>query len=175
MDIIRAKSSIAESYSSVNSYAFTTDPTINTTASFTSASHRNNTRHSYTAAEFNKFKSRLLKNHSRNYYAYDNINLNSELLRNNGESKDENQKTLLGQTFVQHGYSLPNDNVDIAHKNKPEKQLSQIKSIYETIQRANNSRVFSLEMRRSNYLNNLKNTNNALTNSLMIQKMTQRT
>lgn len=51
---------------------------------FTTANKRHNPRQSYSVAEFNKFKNRLLKNHSRNYYQYDGINLNSELLKNNG-------------------------------------------------------------------------------------------
>lgn len=67
--------------------------------------------------------------------------------------------------------SIVSESIDISQKPKPERQLSQIKSIYETIQRANNSRLFSLEMRRSNYLNNAKNANNILTSSLMVQKM----
>jgi hypothetical protein len=67
--------------------------------------------------------------------------------------------------------SIVSESIDISHKPKPERQLSQIKSIYETIQRANNSRLFSLDLRRSNYTAGLKNTNNILTSSLMIQKM----
>lgn len=168
MDIIRSKSS-AESSSSIHS--------SNDISHFQTASKRNNTRHSYTVAEFNKFKNKLLKNHSRNYYTYDSINLNNEFLKNNGEQQPENHKPLINQTqpvLIQHGYQIMTDNVDISHKPKPERQLSQIKSIYETIQRANNSKIFSLDMRRSNYLNNMKNTNNILTSSLMVQKMSQR-
>jgi len=166
MDIVRAKSSAGDFCSSVHSYAFSAEP----------ASSRGHPRHSYTTAEFNKFKSRLLKNHSRNYYAYDSVNLNNEFLKNSGELKDEQQKSLLSQPgLFQQGHSLAaaSDSADISHK--PDRQLSQIKSIYETIQRANNSRIFSLDMRRSNYLNSLRNTDNVLTSSLLIQKMSQRT
>lgn len=171
MDIIRSKSS-AESCSSIHSNH------NHNTNDFQAASKRNNsTRHSYTVAEFNKFKNKLLKNHSRNYYLYDSINLNNEFLKNNGEQQQDNHKPLINQTqptLIQHGYQIVTDNVDISHKPKPERQLSQIKSIYETIQRANNSKIFSLDMRRSNYLNNMRNTNNVLTSSLMVQKMSQR-
>lgn len=54
------------------------------TQTFTTANKRHNPRQSYTVAEFNKFKNRLLKNHSRNYYQYDSINMNSDYLKNNG-------------------------------------------------------------------------------------------
>ena len=110
MDIIRSKSS-AESCSSIHSNH------NHNTNDFQAASKRNNsTRHSYTVAEFNKFKNKLLKNHSRNYYLYDSINLNNEFLKNNGEQQQDNHKPLINQTqptLIQHGYQIVTDNVEI--------------------------------------------------------------
>lgn len=178
MDIIRSKSS-ADSPSSMHSadtrFSFGTNVTSNI------SNKRNSPRHTYTVAEFNKFKNKLLKNHSRNYYQYNSVNLNNEFLKNNGEENSDNHKNIIHAKeqnqppLIQQGYHIATDaDTDISHKPKPERQLSQIKSIYETIQRANNSKLFSLEMRRNNYLNSVRNTNNILTSSLMVQKMSQR-
>lgn len=170
IEIVRSKSS-ADSASSIQS---------SETHHFQGVNKRNNARHNYSVADYNKFKNKLLKNHSRNYYQYDSINLNNNLLKNQGENSAENNKSNtnqgahVNQLFGQ-GYSIISDSADISHKLPPQRQLSQIKSIYESIQRANNSKIFNLEMRRSNYLNNIRNTNNVLTSSLMVQKMVQKT
>ena len=158
MEIIRSKSG-AESNSSFYSHELN--------------SKRVNPRHNYSVADFNKFKNKLLKNHSRNYYIYDSVNLNNEFLKSHAESMIENYKPIINQiqppSQSNHStQSTPSENLT---RSRPEKHISQIKSIYETIQRANNAKIFSLETRRSNYLNNIKNSESILSSSLMVQKI----
>lgn len=142
IDIIRSKSSTGESCSSVCSVE---------------APNQRMQRHNYSIAEFNKFKTKLLKNHSRNYFIYDNSNLNNKL-----------QRQLHQPLFQFQPVTQPHDFQNSLNK----EHLSQIKSIYETIQRANNLKKQSvIEMRRMNYLNSIKNTHEVLSNSLSVTKL----
>ena len=156
MEIIRTKSG-ADSNSSFYSHELN--------------SKRVNPRHNYSVADFNKFKNKLLKNHSRNYYIYDSVNLNNEFLKSHAESMIENYKPIINQIQPPPHLSAQSTPTENLTKARPEKHMSQIKSIYETIQRANNAKIFSLETRRSNYLNNIRNSESILSSSLMVQKI----
>lgn len=151
IDIIRSKSSTGESGSSV--------------CSVESPGQQRIQRHNYSVAEFNKFKSKLLKNHSRNYYIYDNANLNNN---NDGRLRSSYYQ----QPAPMFQFQPANIQQNLQKNSLNKEHISQIKSIYETIQRANNlKKQSSVEMRRMNYLNSIKNTHDVLSNSLSVTKL----
>ena len=154
IDIIRSKSSTGESSSSICSVELL---------------GQKMQKHNYTVAEFNKFKSKLLKNHSRNYYIFDRANLSS----NNSDCRI---KTNHYQPPLNHSQPMfqlqPVSKQQVVSTSPIIKQhISQIKSIYETIQRANIKKQSTVDIRRLNYLNSLKNTHEVLSNSLSVTKL----
>lgn len=153
IDIIRSKSSTGESSSSICSIELP---------------GQKMQRHNYTVAEFNKFKSKLLKNHSRNYFIFDRANLNNN--SNDCRIKSSHlQQPVQPQPMFQ---LQPVNQQQVASASPIIKQhISQIKSIYETIQRANSKKQSTVELRRLNYLNTLKNTQEVLSNSLSVTKL----
>ena len=140
-------------------------------------SHRSIGRHTYTTAEFNKFKNKLLQNHPRMGY------FSSFASNNNTNSiiDSSNDKTLST------GLIVNNFNSSNSNPNATKKQAlttSQIKTIYDSIQHQtlvsninlnNNSQQnktkSALEMKRSNYLNYIKHTENFLSSSLVIKQL----
>jgi hypothetical protein len=148
IDIIRSKSSTGESSSSICS--------IEIPAQLQ--------RQNYTVAEFNKFKNKLLKNHSRNYFIYDRANLNTNEVRI--------KSGYLQQPLAQPMFQLqPINQLPIPISSVNKQHISQIKSIYETIQRANIKKQSSTEQRRIAYFNSLKNSQEVLSNSLSVTKL----
>ena len=150
IDIIRSKSSTGESSSSICSVEF---------------HGQKMQRHNYSVAEFNKFKSKLLKNHSRNYYIFDRANISN----NNNDCR-------IKSNFYQPPLTQPMFQLQPVEQVPPtnpiiKQHISQIKSFYETIQRANIKKQSTIDMRRLNYLNTLKNTQKVLSNSLSVTKL----
>jgi hypothetical protein len=149
IDIIRSKSSTGESSSSICSIEIPAQQLQ---------------RQNYTVAEFNKFKNKLLKNHSRNYFIYDRANLNTNEVRI--------KSGYLQQPLAQPMFQLqPINQLPIPISSVNKQHISQIKSIYETIQRANIKKQSSTEQRRIAYFNSLKNSQEVLSNSLSVTKL----
>lgn len=137
-------------------------------------SHRSTGRHTYTTAEFNKFKNKLLRNHPRMGY------FNSFASNNNTNSiiDASNDKLINSGLIVNSSVSKK------ASEQQPQLSTSQIKSIYETVQHQtlvsninlnNNTQQIktksAVELKRSNYLNRVRHTENFLSSSLTIKKL----
>jgi hypothetical protein len=136
-------------------------------------SHRSTGRHTYTAAEFNKFKNKLLKNHPRlSYFGSFASNNNTNTII------DASNDKLLNAGLV------VNSNISTKASQQQQLSTSQIKSIYESVQHQtlvsnvnlNNNTHHSktksaVELKRSNYINRLRHTENFLSSSLTIKKL----
>lgn len=118
----------------------------------------------YSVAEFNKFKNKLL------FKANQTQKMSTQSYNNSGSRNSSNFLDDRKDTIEFNKNISSSINIDIPPPPTP--QQSQIRAIYETIQRSNSSnpKIFSIDLKRTNYLQNLKKTQNLLS-SLSIKKI----
>lgn len=148
---------------------------------------RTSGRHTYSVAAFNKFKNNLLRSrnyskpHMKTYFYNQNGN---QVLRNNLNNLNENFRKSLNITADKVANTmLPKRPVTstIYHTlhnrdTKATRPYSQIRSIYEIIQRDHNhnqTAISNTDLRRSNYIQTLNTTQHFLASSLLIKKLEQ--
>ena len=144
-------------------------------------------RHTYSVAAFNKFKNNLLRtrnyskphmktyfyNQSGNQVLRNNLNnLNEDFRKSLNITADKVANTMMtkrpGTSTIYH--SLHNRDA------KTTRPYSQIRSIYEIIQRDHNhnqAAVSNTDLRRSNYIQTMNTTHHFLASSLLIKKLEQ--
>jgi hypothetical protein len=128
----------------------------------------------YTVAEFNKFKNKLL------FKAHQNQKLFNQTKKCRSKTSPHySGSTISSPNYLDGGKESTVDSskhpISSASTHlppPPTPQQSQIRAIYETIQRSNSSnpKIFSIDLKRSNHLLNLKKTQNLLS-SLSIKKI----
>jgi hypothetical protein len=143
-------------------------------------------RHTYSVAAFNKFKNNLLRtrNYSRPHmktYFYNQSG--NQVLRNNLNNLNEDFRKSLNITADKVANTMKRPvtstiyhslhNRDAKTTTRP---YSQIRSIYEIIQRDHNQNqtaVSNTDIRRSNYIQTMNTTHHFLASSLLIKKIEQ--
>ncbi len=145
---------------------------------------RSSGRHTYSVAAFNKFKNNLLRSrnyskpHMKTYFYNQNGN---QVLRNNLNNLNDNFRKSLNITADKVSNTKRPVTSTIYHSlhnrdSKTSRPFSQIRSIYEIIQRDHNHNqapVSNTDFRRSNYIQTLSTTQHLLASSLLIKKLEQ--